>query len=151
MLAPSEVTAEGMPPGERINPKHQSLVALNKKQRNAADILQEIDVITNPLKLQSTRILATGSSLTEVKRIHSEFFKNASFDGIAEHGEVLTPGRYVGAEEVEDDGVPFAEKREGLTRELATKFHKSEKRQAAIHDLPQSSLAMKSGTLVIGV
>ena len=26
-----------------------------------------------------------------------------------EHGHVLTPGRYVGAEEVEDDGVPFAE------------------------------------------
>ena len=40
---------------------------------------------------------------------------------------VLTPRRYVGAEEVENDGVPFAEKMEGLTRELATQFHKSEK------------------------
>ncbi|TWT80458.1 hypothetical protein CA13_18750 [Planctomycetes bacterium CA13] len=49
-------------------------------------------------------------------------------------GTVLTPGRYVGAEEVEDDGVPFAEKMEGLTRELATQFHESEKRQAAIRD-----------------
>ena len=28
---------------------------------------------------------------------------------IAEHGYVLTPGRYMRAEEVEDDGVPFAE------------------------------------------
>ena len=28
---------------------------------------------------------------------------------IAEHGYVLTPGRYIRAEEVEDDGVPFAE------------------------------------------
>ena len=53
---------------------------------------------------------------------------------IAEHGYVLTPGRYVGAEEVEDDGVPFAEKMEGLTRELATQFHESEKLQAAIRD-----------------
>ena len=52
----------------------------------------------------------------------------------SEHGYVLTPGRYVGAEEVEDDGVPFAEKREGLTRELATQFHESEKLQAAIRD-----------------
>ena len=54
---------------------------------------------------------------------------------IAEHGYVLTPGRYVGAEEVEDDGVPFAEKMEGLTRELATQFHESEKLQAAIRDV----------------
>ena len=53
---------------------------------------------------------------------------------------VLTPGRYVGAEEVEDDGVPFAEKMEGLTRELATQFHESEKLQSANHPEPQLSL-----------
>ncbi len=62
------------------------------------------------------------------------FCKSATLDEIAEHGYVLTPGRYVGAEEVEDDGVPFAEKMEGLTRELATQFHESEKLQAAIRD-----------------
>ena len=44
---------------------------------------------------------------------------------IAEHGYVLTPGRVACAEEVEDDGVPFGEKMEGLTRELATQFHES--------------------------
>ena len=59
------------------------------------------------------------------------FCKSATLDEIAEHGYVLTPGRYVGAEEVEDDGVPFAEKMEGLTRELATQFHESEKLQAS--------------------
>lgn len=62
------------------------------------------------------------------------FCKSATLDEIAEHGYVLTPGRYVGAEEVEDDGVPFAEKMEGLTRELATQFHESEKLQSAIRD-----------------
>lgn len=62
------------------------------------------------------------------------FCKSATLDEIAEHGHVLTPGRYVGAEEVEDDDVPFAEKMEGLTRELATQFHESEKLQAAIRD-----------------
>ncbi len=51
---------------------------------------------------------------------------------IAEHGYVLTPGRTACTEEVEDDGVPFAEKMEGFTRELATQFHESEKLQSAI-------------------
>jgi len=65
------------------------------------------------------------------------FCKNATLEEIAEHGYALTPGRYVGAEEVEDDGVPFAAKMEGLTRELATQFHESEKLQAAIRDNTQ--------------
>jgi type I restriction enzyme M protein len=38
------------------------------------------------------------------------FCKAASLKEIQAHGHVLTPGRYVGAEEVEDDGVPFEEK-----------------------------------------
>src|SRR5687767_15072687 len=38
------------------------------------------------------------------------FCKNASTVEIAGHGYVLTPGRYVGAEEIEDDGEPFEEK-----------------------------------------
>ena len=42
---------------------------------------------------------------------------------------MLTPDRYVGAEEVKDDGVPFAEKMEGLNHELTTQFHDSEKLQ----------------------
>ena len=38
------------------------------------------------------------------------FCKSASMDDIRMHGHVLTPGRYVGAAEVEDDGEPFEEK-----------------------------------------
>ncbi len=38
------------------------------------------------------------------------FCKSATTAEIAGHGHVLTPGRYVGAEEVEDDGDPFEEK-----------------------------------------
>jgi len=37
---------------------------------------------------------------------------------IAEHGHVLTPGRYVGAEEVEDDDEAFADKMQALTEKL---------------------------------
>lgn len=35
---------------------------------------------------------------------------------VRKHGHVLTPGRYVGAEVVEDDGEPFAER---MTRLVA--------------------------------
>jgi type I restriction enzyme M protein len=38
------------------------------------------------------------------------FCKSATLDEIRKHDYVLTPGRYVGAAEQEDDGEPFAEK-----------------------------------------
>jgi type I restriction enzyme M protein len=38
------------------------------------------------------------------------FCKSATLDEIRKHGHVLTPGRYVGAAEVEDEGEPFEEK-----------------------------------------
>ena len=37
------------------------------------------------------------------------FCKSAKLEEVRTHGHVLTPGRYVGAEEVEDDGQPFEE------------------------------------------
>jgi type I restriction enzyme M protein len=45
------------------------------------------------------------------------FCKRATVEEIRKHGHVLTPGRYVGAEAVEDDGEPFEEK---MTRLAAT-------------------------------
>ena len=53
------------------------------------------------------------------------FCKSASIDEIAEHDYVLTPGRYVGIEEAEDDGVPFEEKMVALTSELGELFAQS--------------------------
>lgn len=46
------------------------------------------------------------------------FCKSAKTEEIVTHGYVLTPGRYVGAEEVEDDGEPFDEKMKHLTAKL---------------------------------
>ena len=54
------------------------------------------------------------------------FCKSASIEDIREHEYVLTPGRYVGIEDVEDDGIPFDEKMENMTAELAELFAKSQ-------------------------
>jgi len=53
------------------------------------------------------------------------FCKSAKIEDIREHEYVLTPGRYVGIEDVEDDGIPFDEKMENMTAELAELFAKS--------------------------
>ncbi len=53
------------------------------------------------------------------------FCKSAKIEDIREHEYVLTPGRYVGIEDVEDDGISFDEKMENMTAELAELFAKS--------------------------
>ncbi len=62
------------------------------------------------------------------------FCKSANLDKIKGHGYVLTPGRYVGAEEIEDDDEPFAEKMARLTAQLETQFAQSAKLEMAIKE-----------------
>ena len=51
---------------------------------------------------------------------------------IANQNYILTPGRYVGIEEQEDDGEPFDEKMTRLTAELSGMFEKSHELEAEI-------------------
>ena len=60
------------------------------------------------------------------------WWKSATLDDIKSHGYVLTPGRYVGAEEVEDDGIPFEEKMSTLSAELYAQFAKADQLEAVI-------------------
>jgi type I restriction enzyme M protein len=60
------------------------------------------------------------------------FCKAATTAEIAGHGHVLTPGRYVGAEEVADDGEPFEVKMPRLVAELKVQFGESAKLEKAI-------------------
>ena len=60
------------------------------------------------------------------------------FSAVADLGEIakqdfiLTPGRYVGIAEAEDDGEPFEEKMERLTSEIAKCFEESNRLQEQI-------------------
>ena len=60
------------------------------------------------------------------------FCKSASLDEIKKHDFVLTPGRYVGAQEIEDDGEPFAEKMARITEQLGEQFAESDRLEAEI-------------------
>jgi type I restriction enzyme M protein len=62
------------------------------------------------------------------------FCRSATLAEVESHGYVLTPGRYVGAEEVEEDDEPFAEKMLRLTTKLETQFAESSKLEAAIRE-----------------
>ena len=53
------------------------------------------------------------------------FCKSATLDEVKTNGYVLMPGRYVGTEEEAEETIPFAEKMQGLTAQLAEQFAKS--------------------------
>ncbi|HZL34883.1 MAG TPA: class I SAM-dependent DNA methyltransferase [Tepidisphaeraceae bacterium] len=60
------------------------------------------------------------------------FCKAAATEDIAKHGFVLTPGRYVGAEELEEDGEPFAEKYARMVAEVEEGLAEGERRAASV-------------------
>jgi type I restriction enzyme M protein len=62
------------------------------------------------------------------------FCYSAKAEDIAKNGYVLTPGRYVGAEEVEDDGEPFEEKMRRLTSNLNRQFEDSERLEHMVRE-----------------
>lgn len=60
------------------------------------------------------------------------FCKAVKLDDIKKQGHILTPGRYVGTEEVEEDDELFEEKMKKLTSELPSQFKKSKELEQEI-------------------
>jgi len=60
------------------------------------------------------------------------FCRSVKLAEIAQHGHVLTPGRYVGAEEVEDDDDAFADKMAKLTEKLGEQMARGAELDAVI-------------------
>lgn len=67
--------------------------------------------------------LEVGGEISEYADV-AGFCRSVPLSEIAEHGHVLTPGRYVGAEAVEDDDEAFAEKMQNLTEKLGEQMAK---------------------------
>ena len=79
-------------------------------------------------KLADTFTAFQNGTLEDVKG----FCAVVSTDDIAKQDYILTPGRYVGIEEQEDDGEPFEDKMNRLTSELSEMFAKSNELQEEI-------------------
>lgn len=60
------------------------------------------------------------------------FYKSARIDNIKKHDYILTPGRYVGIEEEEEDNEVFKEKMNRLTKELSEQFKEFSKLEQKI-------------------
>lgn len=72
-------------------------------------------------KISDTYEAFVAGTLEDVKG----FCAVADTEEIEKQDYILTPGRYVGIEEQEDDGEPFEEKMDRLTSELSEMFAKS--------------------------
>ncbi|HZH41896.1 MAG TPA: N-6 DNA methylase, partial [Gemmatimonadales bacterium] len=60
------------------------------------------------------------------------FCKSTTMEEIRKHGHVLTPGPYVGAEKLEDDGEPFEERMKRLVAQLGEQQAEAKSLDAAI-------------------
>ena len=81
-------------------------------------------------KIADTYNVYVNGTLEDVKG----FCAVVDTEKIAEQDYILTPGRYVGVEEQEDDGEPFEEKMVRLTSELSDLFVQSHKLEAEIKE-----------------
>lgn len=64
----------------------------------------------------------------------SGFSKAATIEEVRKKNWVLMPGMYVGAEEVEDDGIPFEERMVELAQTLSNQFERNKELESLIKD-----------------
>ena len=94
---------------------------VDRKHRDFTEGIQEDGSLGDIDKLAKIFEDFQNGTLEEVKG----FCAIADIQDIAKQDYILTPGRYVGIEEVEDDGEPFEQKMSRLTSELSDMFAKS--------------------------
>ena len=105
----------------------------NKKQKGKTLFIDARELGTmvsrklRELTKEDIKLLAETFDKFEQGTLEDEkgFCKVVEIDEIEKHDFILTPGRYVGFKPEEDDGIPFEEKMETLTKELKELFEKS--------------------------
>jgi type I restriction enzyme M protein len=105
-------------------------VLVDRTRRELTD--EEIKKIANTYHAWRGEPDATGRNKLRPYADIPGFCKCATLDEIRKHGHVLTPGRYVGAAEVEDDGEPFEEKMARLSAQWRQQRAEAARLDAAI-------------------
>ena len=83
---------------------------------------------------EDTWAIVAGLNLPMLIDAYASRMTMESAQEIAKQDYILTPGRYVGIEEQEDDGEPFDEKMKRLTAELSEMFKKSHELEDEIRE-----------------
>lgn len=105
---------------------------------DARDIFEQVSrrqVIFNEEQIQKIANTVRAWRGQEVNGKYEDvpgYSKAVKLKEIEKNGFVLTPGRYVGIPEPEDDGIPFEEKMERLEKDLEGYFKESEKLEKEI-------------------
>ncbi|ELV7527957.1 type I restriction-modification system subunit M [Edwardsiella ictaluri] len=111
-----------------------TMVSRTNKELTAADIARIADTFhawrCSASEL-NRRVKAGEISISEYQD-HAGFCKVATLDEIKANDFVLTPGRYVGAAEVADDGIAFETKMQELTQTLYRQINEAQALDAAI-------------------
>ena len=96
---------------------------IDRKHRSLST--EDIDTITN-----TYHNWRKGNGYEDLKG----YCKSATIEEIQKHKHVLTPGRYVGIPEEEDDGIPFEEKMADLSATLKEQMEKEAQLNQEIKD-----------------
>ena len=117
----------------------------NNRFRNRKDEILFIDARKMGYMADRTHRELTDEDVQEITEIYHSwrgeggkyedvrgFCKSVTVDDVKKHDYILTPGRYVGFAEEEEDPEEFEEKMQKLTKELSEQFRKSEELEAEI-------------------
>ena len=120
--------------GVMIDRTHRELSDYNNKY----DVVNKEDKPWANLKEEECDIqrIAAAFRAYELDNLEDEkgFCAVRSIEEIAEQNFILTPGRYVGVADVEDDGIPFKVKMDNLSVELRNLLDEDQRLQSELKD-----------------
>ena len=111
---------------------HGSMIDRTHKELTEADIAEIVDTYHNWRSDQYKPEAQSDGTSEPIYKDKPGFCKSSVIEDIAANDYVLTPGRYVGAAPLEDDGIPFETKMTDLTMTLYQQMDDAKKLDKSI-------------------